>query len=70
MKKDWEKRLKQIETQSRFVFGKQRFEKWLQTNQPNFKGDLWGLYNIVPEEFRMECLFWILDQMRDDQKVL
>ncbi len=64
MKKDWDKRLVQLEQRKKALFGKQFFEKWLQTNYPNFNGDYWTLQDIAPEELKVECLLWSLEQLQ------
>lgn len=68
MKKDWENRLIAVEQRTRFLYSKERFQEWLQENHQNYQGNYWDLLDIVPIDFRIECLDCAIEKQKSTAK--
>ncbi len=64
MKKDWGKRIGELERSIKLLYGKQLFEEWIQKNYDNPPEDYLALAEIVPQEFRLECILLGLANLR------
>ncbi len=65
MKENWKKRLSALEQQTRFLFMPQLLDEWIESYQGNTPRDYWKLWELVPLELRLECLFRAFDQKRN-----
>jgi hypothetical protein len=52
-----------MEQSSKFLFGKEFFLEWLE--KQTIPENLWALNDLAPTEMKLECMLWIINEMRN-----